>query len=55
MYTILVKIDETLPWIELQGIYQTKEAAEEALNNIRTKIVEVPERKRQIKALITVK
>jgi len=54
LYTILVKVDETLPWIELQGIYQTRKAAQEALSNIRTKIVEIPERKRQIKALITV-
>jgi hypothetical protein len=55
LYTILVKIDETLPWIELQGIYQTRKAAQEALSNIRTKIVEVPEKKRQIRALVTVR
>ena len=54
-----MKIDETLPWIELEGIYQTKkeakEAAEKFLNTLETKIVELPAKKKRMKALATIK
>jgi hypothetical protein len=54
-----MKIDETLPWIELEGIYQTKREAEEAaekfLNSMETKIVELPTKKKRVKALATIR
>jgi hypothetical protein len=46
VYVVWVKIDETLPWIELKGTYQTmkaaKTAATEARSELRMKIVNAP-------------
>ncbi|MEM3549904.1 MAG: hypothetical protein QXN87_06175 [Candidatus Bathyarchaeia archaeon] len=55
-----IKIDKSLPWIELKGTYQNRKeaymAAERLLSEIRVKVVEINGRKtRQIKALATVK
>jgi hypothetical protein len=59
VYAVWIKIDETLPWIELKNTYQTKReaqrAAKEFLNKIGIKIVEIPEKRRGIKALATIK
>ena len=59
MYAVWVKIDDTLPWIELKGTYQTRgeaaKAAEEALNNARIKLAKVDETDKRMKALATVK
>jgi hypothetical protein len=59
MYSAWVKIDDSLPWIELKEAFQTKTEAQEAikekLNKVKIKIVEMPQRKNQIKASITVK
>ena len=59
MYSAWVKIDESLPWIELKEVFQTKieaqEAIKEKLSKVKIKIVEMPPRKNQIKASITVK
>ncbi|MEM3727728.1 MAG: hypothetical protein QXF75_00830 [Candidatus Bathyarchaeia archaeon] len=59
MYAIWVKIDETLPWIELSGKYQTREEArkmiKELLSKIRVRIVKVEKERRQMKAVVTVK
>jgi hypothetical protein len=59
LYAVWIKIDETLPWIELKGEYQTKsaarKAAKELLKTIGMKIVRVPEGKGQMKALATIK
>jgi hypothetical protein len=45
-YTILMKIDETLPWIELEGIYKTLpdawRAVERAKKNVKIKLVKSP-------------
>ena len=53
-----MNINETLPWIELEGTYQTrkeaKEAAEKFLSSIETKIVEIPAKRKQMKALATI-
>jgi len=55
LYTVWIKIDETLPWIELKGEHQTRKAAkkiaEETLNKVRIKIVRVPEKRVPIKVL----
>jgi hypothetical protein len=59
LYTVWMKIDETLPWIELKGTYQTKmeakRAADKILNSIEIRIVKMPEKRRRMKALATVK
>ncbi len=47
LYAAWVKIDDTLPWIELDETFQTKteahETAKEKLNTIQIKIVKVPQ------------
>jgi hypothetical protein len=54
MYSAWVKIDDSLPWIELKEAFQTKTEAKEAikvkLSRVKTKIVEMPQRKKQVKA-----
>jgi len=59
MYSAWIKIDESLPWIELKEAFQTKTEAQEAikekLSRVKTKIVEMPPRKNTIKASITIK
>lgn len=54
LYIVWIKIDETLPWVELKGVYQTAEearrAAKQSLKNTKIKIVEESER-RSMKAL----
>ena len=59
MYSAWVKIDDSLPWIELKEAFQTKTEAQEAirekLSKVKIKIVEMPPRKNIIKASITVK
>lgn len=55
LYAVWVKIDETLPWIELKGKYQTKgeakEAAKEILNHAEMRIIEIPEKKGRARRL----
>jgi hypothetical protein len=52
---VWIKIDETLPWIELKGEHQTrkvaKKTAEETLNRVRIKIVRAPEKRAPVKVL----
>jgi hypothetical protein len=59
LYTVWIKVDETLPWIELKGKYQTrreaKKGAKESLSSIKTKIVEAQEKKKPMKPLVYVK
>jgi len=59
LYAVWIKIDETLPWIELKGQYQTKTEAKKAANDIlnlaEIKIVETPEKRTPIKALASVR
>ncbi|MGD0159191.1 MAG: hypothetical protein ABSB89_02720 [Candidatus Bathyarchaeia archaeon] len=33
MHTIWIKIDESLPWIELKGTYETRKDANKAAKN----------------------
>ena len=57
MVSIWVKIDKTLPWIELNGTYETqkeaKKAAETFLNSLQLRIFSTPEKKRKLRALVT--
>jgi hypothetical protein len=59
LYTVWIKIDETLPWIELKGEYQTRREAKKAANEflcmVKIKIVESPEKRSPMKALEFVK
>ena len=47
MQAIWIRIDETLPWIELKGTYETrrkaKEAATTCLSRTQIKIVTMPQ------------
>jgi hypothetical protein len=59
LYIIWVKIDETLPWIELKGEYQTRAAAKKAideiLNDIKIRTVKASENRESVKAMATAK
>jgi hypothetical protein len=59
MYTVLIRVDETLPWIELKGEYATRReaqsAAQEAIRKMAVMVVNIPEERRPIKALAMVK
>ncbi|MEM3703958.1 MAG: hypothetical protein QXX79_06055 [Candidatus Bathyarchaeia archaeon] len=59
MYVVWIRIDETLPWIELKGTYPTskeaREAAKEFLSKITVKIVKVEKERKQMKAVATIK
>jgi len=59
LYAVWIKFDETLPWIELKGKYRTKKEAKRAtdrfLSGIKIRVVAIPEKRRRVKALATVK
>jgi hypothetical protein len=57
LFSIWIKIDKTLPWIEINGTYETrkeaKKAAETFLNSIQLRIISTPENRRKLRALVT--
>jgi ribosomal protein S11 len=59
MYCVMVKIEESLPWIELKGEYATRtearQAAQRVMQRIGMKIASIPDEKRPMKALVTVR
>jgi hypothetical protein len=59
LYTVLIKVDETLPWIELNGEYETRKeaqrAAAKAIEKMVVTVVNVPQERRPLKALAIVK
>jgi len=59
LHTIWIKIDESLPWIELKGTYETRKDAKEAARNClyrtQVKIVAIPEITKELKAMATIK
>lgn len=59
MYSAWIKVDDSLPWIELKEVFQTKAEAQEAikekLGKVKIKIIEMSPRKNMVKASITVK
>jgi hypothetical protein len=59
VYVVWIKIDETLPKIELKGEYQTrreaKKAAQQILNGIKVEIVNASIKRESLKALATAK
>ena len=59
LHAIWIKIDESLPWIELKGTYETrkdaKKAAKNCIDKTQVKIVAIPENRKQPKAIATIK
>ena len=59
LYSAWIKIEENLPWLELKGTYQTrkeaKEAAKKFLNDAQVKIITIPEKPKEIKAMTIIK
>jgi hypothetical protein len=59
LFTAWVKIDDTLPWIELKGEYQTRMSAHKAANQIlkdaEIKIIRIERTKHPLKVLATAK
>ena len=59
MYGVIVKIDETLPWIELKETYETRgearKAAEDFIRSLQVRIVALPEKRKPMKALATIR
>jgi hypothetical protein len=55
LYTVLKRVDETLPWIELRGEYETRREAQRAaavaIEKIGVMVVNVPQERRPLKAL----
>jgi hypothetical protein len=51
MYSAWIKIDDSLPWIELKEVFQTKTEAQEAikekLSKVKIQVVEVPRERTQ--------
>jgi len=59
MYSAWIKIDDSLPWIELEEAFQTKAEAQKAvreiLSKVKIKISKLPKKENQIKATIRVR
>jgi len=59
LYAVWIKIDETLPWIELKRNYQTrneaKKAAEDFLHSMQMKIMKIPEKTKPLNAIATIR
>jgi hypothetical protein len=57
VFSVWAKIDKTLPWIELEGTYETRKearkAAETFLNSIQLRIVSTPEKKKKLGPIAT--
>ena len=50
MYSAWIKLDDSLPWIELEKAFQTKaeaqKAAQEVLSKVQIKISKLPNKKK---------
>jgi len=59
LHAAWIKIDETLPWIELKGTYETRKDARQAAENVlcktHIKIVAMPEKNQQLKVIATIR
>jgi hypothetical protein len=59
LYAAWIKIGETLPWIEIEGMYKTRnearKAAKEAIKRMKIKIVHLPDRELLVKTLAPIK
>jgi len=52
MYSALIKLDDSLPWIELEEEFQTKaeahKAVQEALSKAKIKISKLPKQEKRL-------
>lgn len=59
MHAAWIRIDESLPWIELKGTYETRKDAREAAKNClyrtQVKIVAISENRKQLKAMAAIR
>ena len=59
MYSAWIKIDDSLPWIELEEAFQTKaeaqKAVKEILSRIKIKISKLPKQETKVKATVRVR
>ena len=59
VYTVWIKINETLPWIELENEYQTRVEArkevEKILKNAKIRIVSEQKKAKRVKVLVAIK
>ncbi len=59
LYSIWIRIDETLPWIELKGEYETKEKAKQAsqmvMGRIAVRLVKLSKERKLAENLVTVR
>jgi hypothetical protein len=59
MYSAWIKIDDKLPWIELEETFQTKaeaqKAANEKLKNVKIKISKLQKQEKKITATVIVR
>lgn len=59
MQAIWIRIDETLPWIELKGTYETrrkaKEAATTCLSRTQIKIITMPEETKRLREIAKIR
>lgn len=59
MYGVMIEIDKTLPWIELKETYETRsearKAAEDFIRCLQVRIVALPENRKPMKALATIR
>jgi len=59
LYGVVVKIDETLPWIELKQTFETRKearkAAEDFIRSLQVRVIALPEKRKSMKALVTVR
>ena len=59
MYSACIKIDDSLPWIELEEAFQTKAEAQKAVKEIlskaKIKISKLPQQEKDIKAVVRVR
>jgi hypothetical protein len=59
LYSIWIRIDNTLPWIELKGEYETRkearQAARIAISRIAVKLVNTTQKRKPTEALVAVR
>lgn len=59
MYSAWIKINDSLPWIELEEAFQTKAEAQKAVKEIlskaEVKISKLPKQEKKVKAIVRVR
>lgn len=59
VYAVWIKVDDTLPWIEVKRTYQTrkeaKNAARDFLKSIQIRIATISESEKKVRPLATIR